>query len=64
MNRAHDDDTEFYKPEKGRDLHPKQHRPITHREAARLQAFPDDDLDSRSGPPLESDPAHLSQQPL
>jgi len=22
-------------------LHPKQHRPITHREAARLQGFPD-----------------------
>ena len=34
--------TEFYKPEKGRFLHPKQHRPITHREAARLQTFPDD----------------------
>jgi DNA (cytosine-5)-methyltransferase 1 len=34
--------TEFYKPEKGRTLHPKQHRPITHREAARLQSFPDD----------------------
>jgi len=34
--------TEFYKPEKGRYLHPKQHRPITHREAARLQTFPDD----------------------
>lgn len=33
--------TEFYKPEKGRFLHPKQHRPITHREAARLQTFPD-----------------------
>jgi DNA (cytosine-5)-methyltransferase 1 len=33
--------TEFYKPEKGRYLHPKQHRPITHREAARLQTFPD-----------------------
>ncbi len=33
--------TEFFKPEKGRYLHPEQHRPITHREAARLQAFPD-----------------------
>ena len=34
--------TEFYKPEKGRYLHPEQHRPITHREAARLMGFPDD----------------------
>ncbi len=34
--------TEFYKPEKGRYLHPAQHRPITHREAARFQGFPDD----------------------
>lgn len=34
--------TEFYKPEKGRYLHPVQHRPITHREAARLQKFPDE----------------------
>ena len=33
--------TEFYKPEKGRYLHPSEHRPITHREAARLQTFPD-----------------------
>jgi DNA (cytosine-5)-methyltransferase 1 len=33
--------TEFFKPEKGRYLHPVKHRPITHREAARLQAFPD-----------------------
>ena len=33
--------TEFYKPEKGRYLHPAQHRPITHREAARFQTFPD-----------------------
>lgn len=34
--------TEFFKPEKGRYLHPAQHRPITHREAARLQSFPDE----------------------
>lgn len=34
--------TEFYKPEKGRYLHPEQHRPITHREAARFQTFPDE----------------------
>ena len=34
--------TEFFKPEKGRYLHPEQHRPITHREAARLQSFTDD----------------------
>jgi len=34
--------TEFFKPEKGRYLHPNQHRPITHREAARLQSFPDE----------------------
>lgn len=33
--------TEFFKPEKGRYLHPQQNRPITHREAARLQSFPD-----------------------
>lgn len=32
---------EFYKPEKGRYLHPSEHRPITHWEAARLQSFPD-----------------------
>jgi DNA (cytosine-5)-methyltransferase 1 len=34
--------TEFYKPEKGRYLHPEEHRPITVREAARLMSFPDD----------------------
>ncbi len=34
--------TEFFKPEKGRYLHPDEHRPITHREAARLMGFPDD----------------------
>ena len=34
--------TEFFKPEKGRYLHPQANRPITHREAARLMGFPDD----------------------
>jgi DNA (cytosine-5)-methyltransferase 1 len=33
--------TEFFKPEKGRYLHPVKDRPITHREAARLMGFPD-----------------------
>lgn len=33
--------TEFFKPEKGRYLHPVADRAITHREAARLQTFPD-----------------------
>ncbi|MFD3310954.1 DNA cytosine methyltransferase [Streptomyces sp. NPDC058694] len=32
--------TEFYKPEKGRYLHPREHRPITHYEAALIQGFP------------------------
>jgi len=36
--------TEFFKPEKGRYLHPEKHRPITHREAARLMGIPDDFL--------------------
>ena len=31
--------TEFFKPEKGRYLHPEQDRPITHLEAALLQSF-------------------------
>ncbi|MEV0699089.1 DNA cytosine methyltransferase [Saccharopolyspora sp. NPDC050389] len=34
--------TEFYKPEKGRYLHPEENRPITHMEAALLQDFPMD----------------------
>jgi DNA (cytosine-5)-methyltransferase 1 len=33
--------TEFFKPEKGRYLHPEEHRPITHLEAALLQTFPE-----------------------
>lgn len=32
--------TEFFKPEKGRYLHPRQDRAITHYEAALLQGFP------------------------
>lgn len=34
--------TEFFKPEKGRYLHPDQDRAITHLEAALLQTFPED----------------------
>ncbi|GAB3428337.1 DNA cytosine methyltransferase [Flindersiella endophytica] len=34
--------TEFFKPEKGRYLHPREHRALTHHEAARVQGFPDD----------------------
>jgi len=36
--------TEFFKPEKGRYLHPTENRAITHHEAARIQGFPDDYL--------------------
>jgi DNA (cytosine-5)-methyltransferase 1 len=36
--------TEFWKPEKGRYLHPEADRALTHLEAARLQGFPDDYL--------------------
>ena len=36
--------TEFYKPEKGRFLHPSEPRPLTMREGALLQGFPDDFL--------------------
>jgi DNA (cytosine-5)-methyltransferase 1 len=34
--------TEFFKPEKGRYLHPVEHRALTHYEAALIQGFPDD----------------------
>ena len=34
--------TEFFKPEKGRYLHPVENRVISHHEAARLQGFDDD----------------------
>ncbi len=34
--------TEFHKPEKGRYLHPVEHRVITHYEAALIQGFPED----------------------
>lgn len=33
--------TEFFKPEKGRFLHPSENRPITHAEAALIQGFPE-----------------------
>lgn len=33
--------TEFFKPEKGRFLHPTEHRPLTHAEAALIQGFPE-----------------------
>jgi DNA (cytosine-5)-methyltransferase 1 len=33
--------TEFFKPEKGRYLHPVEDRALTHLEAAKLQGFPD-----------------------
>jgi len=34
--------TEFFKPEKGRYLHPTEDRVITHYEAAMIQGFPED----------------------
>lgn len=34
--------TEFFKPEKGRFLHPEENRAITHAEAAMIQGFSDD----------------------
>ncbi len=34
--------TEFFRPEKGRFLHPEEDRPLTHYEAALLQGFPDE----------------------
>jgi DNA (cytosine-5)-methyltransferase 1 len=33
--------TEFFKPEKGRYLHPDEHRALTHLEAALIQGFPE-----------------------
>lgn len=36
--------TEFFRPEKGRFLHPQEHRPLSHYEAALIQGFPDDYL--------------------
>lgn len=36
--------TEFFKPEKGRYIHPVANRAITHLEAAKLQGFPDEHL--------------------
>jgi DNA (cytosine-5)-methyltransferase 1 len=50
MGRLHPDKpsvtirTEFYKPEKGRYLHPVEHRALTHYEAALLQSFDDDQV--------------------
>ncbi len=34
--------TEFFKPEKGRYIHPEEDRVITHYEAALIQGFPED----------------------
>lgn len=36
--------TEFFRPEKGRFLHPDEHRPISHYEAALIQGFPEEFL--------------------
>lgn len=43
--------TEFFKPEKGRYLHPDEPRALTHLEAAKLQGFPDNFV--WHGPKLE-----------
>lgn len=51
--------TEFYKPEKGRYLHPQEDRPITVREAARCMSFPDE---FRFLPPGEQSMTSVAKQ--
>lgn len=51
--------TEFYKPEKGRYLHPSEHRPITVREAARCMSFPDS---FELAPPAEQSMTSVAKQ--